>query len=364
MEAPHLLGDGDALAPSAAGEAPSPSPLAARRVLLVGYPDFQMLDVVGPLDAFGLASRMMRELVPSSGGPLYEVELAALRAGAMTSSAGLTCVATRALVHTLKGVDTILVAGGRGALDAARNVQLNGELRRLAPHVRRMGSMGSGAFVLAAAGLLDGRRVTTPWETATELAAGYPRVAVEVDATFLKDGPVYTSAGLTAGVDLALALIAEDHGRDLALSVARALVVFASRSRGQPQHSALPAARPASEDRMRTLQQWMVDNPDADLSIGACARRVAMSPRNFARVFTRDAGMTPGVWVEGMRVERARALLVDTRQGIEQIASMCGFGTAETMRRAFIRRVRASPSEYRQRFQKRELSPPHPSRAS
>ena len=115
---------------------------------------------------------------------------------------------------------------------------------------------------------------------------------------------------------------------------------------------------------MRTLQQWMVDNPDADLSIGACARRVAMSPRNFARVFTRDAGMTPGVWVEGMRVERARALLVDTQQGIEEIASMCGFGTAETMRRAFIRRVRASPSEYRQRFQKRELSPPRPLRAS
>jgi transcriptional regulator GlxA family with amidase domain len=245
----------------------------------------------------------------------------------------LTCVATRALVHTLTGVDTILVAGGR-------------------------------ALVLAAAGLLDGRRVTTQWETATELAAGYPRVAVEVDATFLKDGPVYTSAGLTAGVDLALALIAEDHGRDLALSVARALVVFASRSRGQAQHSALPTSRPASEDRMRTLQQWMVDNPDADLSIGACARRVAMSPRNFARVFTRDAGMTPGVWVEGMRVERARALLVDTQQGIEEIASMCGFGTAETMRRAFIRRVRASPSEYRQRFQKRELSPPRPLRAS
>ena len=175
-------------------------------------------------------------------------------------------------------------------------------------------------------------------------------MSVEGDALFLRDGPVYTSAGIAAGINLALSLVEEDHGRELALSVARTLVVPALRSGGQTQFSVQLAAQFTSERGIRAAQQWMIDNPQADLSVDACARRAAMSQRNFARVFTREVGVTPAVWVEEMRVERARALLVDTDRGIEGIAASCGFGAAETMRRAFLRRVHEPPSAYRERF--------------
>jgi transcriptional regulator GlxA family with amidase domain len=324
-----------------------------RRVLLVAFPGFQTLDVVGPLDVFGLASKLGSQSSPLRSEPAYEVELAALRAGNVTSSTGLTCVASRALADESRCIDTVLVAGGSGAFDACRSVALLDELHRLLPRARRIGSVCTGAFVLAAAGVLDGRRVTTHWEAAAELAARHPAVEVEADAIFLKDGHVYTCAGVTAGIDLALALVEEDFGRDLALAVARTLVVFARRPGGQTQFSTQLGSQLASEERIRGLQRWVLENAGADLSVEACARRVGMSPRNFARVFTREVGVTPAVWVEGVRVEHARALLVDTQRGVEEIASTCGFGAAETMRRAFLRRVHVSPSAYRQRFQMR-----------
>ncbi len=326
--------------------------MSAKRVVLVAFPDFQTLDVAGPFDVFGVASKALQQANPGSEAA-YEVELAALRSGPLTSSTGLTSLATCGLAETADDIDTVLVAGGRGAFEACQSEPLLATLRAFAPHVRRIGSVCTGAFVLAAAGLLDGRRATTHWEAAAELAARYPRVEVEADAIFLKDGSVYTSAGITAGIDLALALVEEDHGRELALAVARTLVVFARRPGGQTQFSAQLAAQFASEEGIRALQRWMIDNPQSDLSIHACARRAGMSPRNFARVFSREVGVTPAAWVEGMRVERARALLVETERSIEEVAASCGFGATETMRRAFLRRVRVPPSTYRERFRMR-----------
>jgi len=326
--------------------------MSTKRIVFVAFPDFQTLDVAGPIDAFGLASKTLQHASPG-GEPAYELALAALRSGPLTSSTGLTSYASYGLIESSESIDTVLVVGGPGALEACKSEQLLEVLRRLAPRVRRIGSVCTGAFVLAAAGLLDGRRVTTHWEAAADLAANYPRVEVESDAIFLKDGPVYTSAGITAGIDLALSLVEEDHGRELALTVARTLVMFARRPGGQTQFSVQLAAQFTSERGIRAAQRWMIDNPRADLSIDACARRAGMSTRNFARVFTREVGSTPAAWVEGMRVERARALLVETDRSIEEIAASCGFGAAETMRRAFLRRVREPPSAYRERFRMR-----------
>jgi transcriptional regulator GlxA family with amidase domain len=319
-----------------------------RRIVIVAFPEFQSLDVTGPFDVFGLATQH----APAPGRePAYVVELAALDTGALVSSSGLTVIATRSLRDPGRGIDTLLIAGGRGARAASNHIPLLDEICRLAPSVRRLGSVCTGAFVLAAAGQLDGRRVTTHWQFATELATLHPQIQVDADAIFVKDAPIYTSAGVTAGIDLALALVEEDLGRDVALAVARDLVVFARRPGGQSQFSAQLASQFAAENGIRTLQRWMIEHPDADLSVEPCAARVGMSPRNFARVFTREMGVTPAVWVEAMRVERAQMLLVDTDRGVEDIAAFCGFGSSETMRRAFLRRLRVSPNTYRQRFQ-------------
>jgi transcriptional regulator GlxA family with amidase domain len=208
----------------------------------------------------------------------------------------------------------------------------------------------TGAFVLAEAGLLDGRRATTHWEWCDALAARFPRVQVDRDPIFVRDGNVYTSAGVTAGMDLALALVEEDHGRALALEVARQMVLFLRRPGGQSQFSAALAAQSADREPLRDLQAWIAEDPGRDCSVPALARRVAMSPRNFARVFTREVGSTPGQFVERMRVEAARRRLEESADGVDNIASRCGFGTAETMRRAFLRTLRVPPSAYRSRF--------------
>jgi transcriptional regulator GlxA family with amidase domain len=198
--------------------------------------------------------------------------------------------------------------------------------------------------------LLDGRRATTHWEWCATLAKRYPKVAVAADPIFVKDGNVYTSAGVTAGMDLALALVEEDHGRDVALEVARQLVMFLRRPGGQSQFSAQLAVQTADREPLRELQAWITEHPDGDCSVPALARRVAMSPRNFARVFTREVGMTPARFVESVRIEAARRRLEESVHGVESVAASCGFGTAESMRRAFLRTLRVPPAAYRHRF--------------
>ena len=293
------------------------TPDGTRRVAGVAFPDVQVLDAGGPREAFAIASRLLE--LRGRATPAYAVEAVATQAGVLRTSSGLGLVAARAL-------------------------------RRLAPRLRRIGSVCTGAFILAEAGLLDGRRATTHWEWCDALAARFPRVQVDRDPIFVRDGNVYTSAGVTAGMDLALALIEEDHGRALALEVARQMVLFLRRPGGQSQFSAALAAQSADREPLRDLQAWIAEDPGRDCSVPALARRVAMSPRNFARVFAREVGATPGQFVERVRVEAARRRLEESADGVDNIASRCGFGTAETMRRAFLRTLRVPPTAYRSRF--------------
>lgn len=315
---------------------------------MVVFPDVQILDVMGPLEVFGCASRL---LAARANGPVdaYRVEVVATRAGILRCSSGMRLVADRSL-RSVRGVDTLLVAGGVGTAAALRDAELVRWVRGMAPRVRRLGSVCSGSFVLAEAGLLDGRRATTHWEWCATLAERYPAVTVAADPIFVRDGKVYTSAGVTAGMDLALALVEEDYGREIALDVARQLVMFLRRPGGQSQFSAQLAAQTADREPLRDLQSWISEHPEADLSVPALARRVAMSPRNFARVFTREVGMTPARFVESVRVEAARRRLEESASGVDNVAAACGFGTAESMRRAFLRIVRVPPAAYRHRF--------------
>jgi transcriptional regulator GlxA family with amidase domain len=289
-----------------------------------------------------------------AGANGYAVEIVSAKAGPLLTQSGLRLVADRSFAAVRGGIDTLLVAGGRGTPQAMADGALLAWLRRMAPRVRRLGSVCTGTFVLAAAGLLDGRRVTTHWAWCTALAEQFPAVRVDPDPIFVRDGDVWTSAGVTAGMDLALALVEEDHGRDLALETARQLVLFLRRPGGQSQFSAQLAVQAADREPLRGLVAWIAEHPDGDLSVPALARRVAMSPRNFARVFAREVGKTPARFVEASRVEAARRRLEESADGVDQVAARCGFGTAESMRRAFMRTIRVSPTAYRHRFSAQE----------
>ncbi len=210
--------------------------------------------------------------------------------------------------------------------------------------------MCTGAFLLARAGILDGRKATTHWAACAALERTHPTVEVQPDPIFVRDGNVYTSAGVTAGIDLALALVEEDLGAEAALEVARSLVLFIRRPGGQAQFSRGLAGQAASRPGISQLQAWILDHLDHDLAVAALAERAFMSPRNFARVFTAEVGVTPAAYVEAVRLERARMLLETTDKQLEEIAQLCGFGTVETLRRTFARRLHVSPSDYRQRF--------------
>jgi transcriptional regulator GlxA family with amidase domain len=250
-------------------------------------------------------------------------------------------------------IDTLLVAGGLGAQEAARDQALLRWLKRMAPRVRRLGSICTGAFVLAAAGLLDGRRVTTHWKWCRHLAQAHPQIAVDPDPIFLRDGRVYTSAGVTAGMDLALALVEDDFGRDAALWIARHLVLFARRPGGQSQFSVLLDLQAAEREPLRDLQAWVTEHLDQDLSVERLAQRVHMSSRNFARVFQRQVGWTPARFVERLRVEAARRRLEESAAGLAEVARECGFGSPDSLRRSFLRVLRVAPADYRRRFHRK-----------
>lgn len=353
-----------------------------RRVTLVVYPDAQSLDVVGPHEVFSLANRFTLDPAAARGdaGPPrgaghprhrvppvapYELELVACApAGtepggpqAIPMSSGLTIGVDRTvtpgrLVASDRAIDTLVVVGGQGTIDAARDPRLLGWVAAVAPGCRRVTAVCSGTFVLAAAGLLDGRRVTTHWSECDLLQRLYPNLVVEPDPIFVRDGHIATSAGITAGMDLALALVEEDLGREVALAVSRWLVMFVQRPGGQSQFSSQLAAQVADRAPLRELQAWIAENPDADCCVAALAERVAMSPRHFARVFRDEVGVTPAQYVEDVRVELVRRLLETTDRSIEQLARDAGFGTVETLQRAFRRAVNITPTEYRRHFRR------------
>jgi transcriptional regulator GlxA family with amidase domain len=314
--------------------------MPARQVVIVAYPGIQSLDVTGPLEVFHGAGRV----VP--GG--YEVAVATLDGAPVPTTSGIELGGGLAL-HDAGAIDTLIVAGGEGS--RSPHPRLIAWLRDRAPDARRVASVCTGAYLLAEAGLLDGRRVTTHWAWCEPLARKYPATEVDPEPIFTRHGNVWTSAGVTAGMDLALAMVEEDLGRDVALTVARWLVLFLRRPGGQSQFSAQLQAQVAERDAIRDLQQWIVDHPEAPLSIEAMAERVAMSQRHFARRFRVEVGTTPARYVERVRVEAARRRLEQTTDPVEVVAPACGFGSAETMRRAFVRVLGVAPAEYRRRFQ-------------
>ena len=317
--------------------------MAARRVVLVAMPCQEIVEVGGALDIFYAANV---RLPPGQG---YAVEVAS-PATTVCGWSGLRLAAERSYRAVRGDVDTIIVTGIDEPDDARRDPDLIRWLARIAQRTRRVVGLCTGTFVLAEAGLLDGRRAPTHWMDCDELARRFPAVTVERDPIYVRDGGVYTSAGSTAGLDLVLALVEEDVGRRVALQVAQRMVFFLKRPGGQAQFSAHLSTQMAEREPLRDLQAWVLEHPGADLSIEALAGRVAMSPRNFFRVFVREIGMTPGRFVERVRVEAARRLLEETSRGIPDVAAACGFGGPETMRIAFRRALGVNPRGYRSRF--------------
>ena len=314
-----------------------------RRIVVVAYPGIQSLDAVGPIEVFSTANR-------EAGRTAYTTEVVATKGSTVRATNGLVLGVDHRLSGVRGDIDTLMVSGGDGTAEAMGDRALIDGVRRLAGRSRRVASVCSGAFILAETGLLDGRRATTHWAWCDALAERYPSIAVDPDPIFVRDGNVYTSAGVTAGMDLALALVEDDLGRDVALAVARRLVLFLRRPGNQSQFSAQLAAQVAHRDTLRDTQQWIADHPDADLSVATMAGRAGMSERNFARCFKDEVGVTPGHYVECVRLEVARRLLEETDQNVARIATASGFGTAETMRRVFLRSLRTGPMEYRRRF--------------
>jgi transcriptional regulator GlxA family with amidase domain len=307
-----------------------------RDIVFAMFPDFQLLDATGPIAAFEIATRY------ASGG--YRQRLCAIRPGMVTSSAGVALAATR--LGPIAGVDTLIVVGGFGTRTARHDPALLRFVRRAAGRLPRIASVCSGALVLAQAGVLDGRRATTHWSRARGMARDFPAVHVEPDRIWVRDGKFWTSAGITAGIDLALAMIAQDHGPEIARDVARQLVVYAQRPGGQTQHSALLDLG-AAETPFAALNSWIRVHLRADLSVPALAARVHMSPRNFARAYVAATGVTPGKAVERLRVEAARAAIESGASSLLDVADQAGFGDLERMRRSFVRLFGAPPSSLR-----------------
>jgi transcriptional regulator GlxA family with amidase domain len=313
-------------------------------VLIVLYDGVQSLDVTGPLEVFAGANTY---LLARGERPYYSLRTASVGAETVVTSSGLRVLPDGDLVSA-RPPDTIVVPGGEGSRTPADGVLR--QLSRLAPRASRVMSVCTGALLLAEIGLLDGRRATTHWASCATLAERYPAVTVDPEPIFVRDGEIFTSAGVTAGIDVALALVEEDVGRDPALLIARHLVMFLRRPGGQAQFSAQLRHQVAQREPLREVQQWIADRPAANLSVESLASRAGMSPRHFARAFQAEIGVTPGRYVSLARLESARRMLEDTTHGVDQIARSCGYGVAETMRRAFHRELGISPAQYRQRF--------------
>ena len=322
------------------------------RVAILAVPDCHSLEVSGPLDVFAEATRQ------SAGQARYQVEVIAEQPGPLPCFAGLRILPTRTIADADHPIDTLIIAGARQLVNTPQSPALIDWVKRRSAAARRFGSICTGAFLLGAAGLLQGRRVATHWEYAARLAATYPKAVVEADSIFVRDGPMFSSAGVSAGIDIALALVEEDHGRALAVAVARWLVVFLKRPGGQSQFSAQLASEVAAQSPIEQVQQWIRGHPGEDLSVAALARTAHMSERNFSRQFRAGTGISPAAYVEATRLDAARAMLEDTRLPLQRIAVACGFAGVDALRRAFVRRLGVTALDYRQRFRSTASPPP------
>lgn len=327
-----------------------PTPRKTRSVAILALPGVQLLDVSGPLDVFAEANAQASSRLKAAAP--YRLQVIASRPGSIRSSSGIRLLADATISENSSSekFDTLLVAGCPNAAEIPPDARVLDWLRQVAPHLRRYGSVCSGAFVLAAAGLLDGHRVTTHWAVAERLARAFPQVSVDPDAIHVRDGRVRTAAGVTAGLDLALALVEEDLGREIALRVAAQLVMFFKRPGGQLQFSRRGEAAPMGRSGLQEVQRWVAANPGLSHDVPSLAARMGLSARHFSRLFTHEVGITPATWVEEARITAARTLLESGEVAPKQVASRCGFANADTLRRTFTRHVGVTPTEYRKRY--------------
>ena len=322
-----------------------------RRIGIFVYDGMIALDAVGPADVFGLANILSRREDPAAG-PNYDVCLVGLRKGPIRTSTGFRMTADLSLRDANSAVDTLVIPGVYELRDVEAILAIpdvNAWLRRSARQSRRVASICTGSLILAKLGLLRGRRATTHWAFCEHLRANFPAVHVEPDSLWTKDGKIYTSAGVTAGMDLALALVEEDLGRRFALELARMLVMFLKRPGGQSQFSSELISQIASPDRLEDLVEWIREHLDRPLAIEDLAQRSKMSARNFQRVFTRQCGMPPAKFIERLRVERARVIIEDTGLSMTEVARKSGFDSEQRMRRAFRRVLGINPADHADR---------------
>ncbi|MCP4722574.1 MAG: GlxA family transcriptional regulator [Desulfobacteraceae bacterium] len=319
-----------------------------RQIAQIIFENAQILDITGPLEVFSQANNFIH-----SNAPAYEISLVSATKGPVKMSSGLCLVADHDFTSADSGtapLDTLLIAGGHGVYQARLQKDLMAFVKTQADQARRIASICSGTFILARAGLLDGKQACTHWSVCQRLAQEHPEIDVKPDMIFTKQDNIYSSAGVTAGIDLALALVTQDHGRDIALAIAKQLVVFMKRQGGQSQFSTSLARQSAVKGTLTNTLKWIQKNPGADLSLEALASRSAMGQRNFSRIFKQEIGMTPGKYVEKMRVEFAALLMETQSKGLSQIASDSGFTCEEMMRRAFKRQLNVLPHLYAKRF--------------
>jgi transcriptional regulator GlxA family with amidase domain len=315
-----------------------------KTIAILVTPGVQLLDVSGPLDVFAEANAQ-------TNAEVYQLRVVGSVPGPIRSSSGVRLMPDTAIGQKLTDkIDTLLVAGAPNVSETVLDSDVSDWLREVAPTVRRYGSVCSGAFFLANAGLLNGRRVTTHWAVADRLAQAFPSITVEPDAIHIRDGRLRTAAGVTAGLDLSLTLVEEDLGREVAMRVAAQLVMFFKRPGGQMQFSRKGEAPPVGRSALQEVQRWIAANPAEDLSVKNLARRTGLSSRHFARLFHQEVGVAPATWVKEARVATARRLLESGEAVPKQVASQCGFANADTLRKAFVSVVGVTPAEYRKRM--------------
>ena len=313
---------------------------ATRKIVIVGPQPVQVLDVTGPIEVFSNAKGY--EVTIATPGPQRRLETN--RRFALSDAVPIT--------EITGPIDTLIVAGGPGAETGIYDPSFVAWIGEAASRSRRVASICTGAFLLGAAGLIDGKKVVTHWRFCDPLAKEFPRAIVCPEPIFLKDGNIYTSAGITAGIDLALAMVEEDHGNEVALNIARFLVMFLVRPGGQAQFSHMLSHQAVTSKPLRELQVWMLENLREDLTVENLAARLGMSPRHFTRVCLRETNMNPGQFVDRLRVEAAQQLIDSSNMGLKEIADACGFSTADAMRRTFSRVIGITPGEYMDRFRR------------
>ncbi len=313
-----------------------------KKIGFICFDNFQSLDLVGPMEVFAQAKHF--------NTPQYKLHILSENGGTVRASSGLEIQTQR--LKSINPLDTLIVIGGDGVYTAIKSKRLIQYVTKQAAKARRVVSICSGTFMLAEAGLLNGKKATTHWKVCDKFRSHYPDIELEPDAIFVRDGNITTSAGVTAGMDLSLSLVEEDMNRDTAMSIARMLVIYYRRAGGQSQFSETLKTQTLADKKFADLCVFIQENLDSDLSVPALAERIAMSERNFSRCFTFEVGMSPGKYVEKVRLESAKEHLENTHKNLDEISLRCGFSSSEILRRLFKRRHGIAPSEYRKRFGK------------